>query len=165
MRFEDIFNDYYRDVFHFALALSRNRDTAEEIAHEAFTKALKRLNKYDGVEDYRAWLFTIARNVWFDMCRKGKNIQPMHDDMDVRDPSAGLSERLSDSETAFEIHRFLHHMPEPYKEVFNLRVFGELPYERIAAIFGKSAGWARVVFYRAKKQIQDHMEDYENGNK
>ena len=166
VRFEDIFNDYYRDVFHFALALSRNRDTAEEIAHEAFTKALKRLNKYDGVEDYRAWLFTIARNVWYDMCKKNRRTDSLGDmETETRDEQTGIPERLADSDTAFEIHRFLHHMPEPYKEVFNLRVFGELPYERIAAIFGKSAGWARVVFYRAKKQIQDHMEDYENGNK
>ena len=163
MRFEDIYNDYFRDVFHFALALSRAPVTAEEIAHEAFMRALKRLNKYDGVEDYRAWLFTIARNIWYDMCRKNKNVQPMPGKMNVRDQSAGLMEHLADEEAAFEIHRFLHNMPEPYKEVFNLRVFGELPYERIGMIFGKSAGWARVIFYRAKMKIREHMEDMENG--
>lgn len=52
-------------------------------------------------------------------------------------------------------------MEEPYKEVFTLRVFGEMPFERIGLLFGKSAGWARVTFYRAKKQIQEYMAEEE----
>ncbi len=61
-------------------------------------------------------------------------------------------------EGAFAIHEFLHTMAEPYKEVFSLRAFGELPFEKIGRLFGKSAGWARVTFYRARKQIIEHME-------
>ena len=69
-----------------------------------------------------------------------------------------FTERFADEESALRIHRFLHGMDEPYKEVFSLRVFGELPFEKIGAIFGKSSGWARVTFYRAKKQIIEYME-------
>lgn len=50
-------------------------------------------------------------------------------------------------------------MEEPYKEVFNLRVFGELSYEKIGTLFQKSSGWARVTFYRAKKKIEEYMEE------
>jgi len=164
--FEDIFNEYFRDVFHFVLALSRDGDVADEITQETFVRALRRLKKYDGVRDHRAWLFAIARNAYFDHCRRQKRSVPLSDEYDsLRDASAPLPERLADEEAAFEIHRFLHGMPEPYKEVFNLRVFGELPYDRIGAIFGKSSGWARVVFYRAKKLIMDHMEELESGKK
>lgn len=46
--------------------------------------------------------------------------------------------------------------------VFTLRVFGELPFEKIAALFNKSPGWARVVFYRAKVQIKEYMEALES---
>lgn len=56
------------------------------------------------------------------------------------------------AECALLIHRFLHAMDEPYKKVFSLRVFGELPFEKIGLLFGKSSGWARVTFHRAKKQ-------------
>ena len=52
--------------------------------------------------------------------------------------------------------------PVHVKEVFTLRVFGELPYEKIGRLFGKSAGWARVTFYRAKVQISEHMEAMEH---
>ncbi len=54
-------------------------------------------------------------------------------------------------EDAFAVHQFLHSMKEPYKEVFSLRTFGELSFDKIGRLFGKSAGWARVTFYRAKK--------------
>ena len=54
-------------------------------------------------------------------------------------------------------------MREPYKEVFTLRVFGELPFEKIAVLFGKTPNWARVTFYRAKKEIIEYMEGIENG--
>ena len=166
MEFEDIFNEYFRDVFHFALGITRDRAAAEDVTQETFVRAMKHIGKYDGLHDIRAWLFTIARNVWRDMCRKGRHTAEMPEDHErLRDTEAGIEERIADSETAFAIHRFLHGMPEPYKEVFNLRVFGELPYERIGMIFGKSPGWARVVFYRAKKMIWEKMEDMENGEK
>ncbi|GAF64697.1 putative RNA polymerase [Bacillus sp. TS-2] len=53
-------------------------------------------------------------------------------------------------------------MNEPYKEVFSLRTFGELPYENIGRLFGKSSSWARVTFYRAKKQVINYMEGIDN---
>jgi len=72
---------------------------------------------------------------------------------------------LMNEEDAFAVHQFLHSMNEPYKEVFSLRTFGELPFEKIGRLFGKSAGWARVTFYRARKQIIEYMEakNYERG--
>ncbi len=49
-------------------------------------------------------------------------------------------------------------MEEPYKEVFSLRVFGELPFEKIGKLFGKSAGWARVTYHRARMKVIEYME-------
>ena len=53
----------------------------------------------------------------------------------------------------------LHRLEEPYKEVFGLRVFGELSYSQIAEIFGKSESWARVTYHRAKLKIQERMNE------
>jgi len=61
---------------------------------------------------------------------------------------------LVDQDAAFTVHQCLHTLDEPYKEVFSLRVFGELPFERIGLIFGHNAAWARVTYYRAKTQLQ-----------
>lgn len=57
------------------------------------------------------------------------------------------------------IHRVLHGLPEPYKEVFSLRVFGQLPFEDIRSLFGGTANWACVTYHRAKSKIQREMED------
>ena len=54
----------------------------------------------------------------------------------------------------------IHEMDEPYKEVFSLRVFGELSYEDIGKLFSKSAGWARVTYYRAKTMILKELEEH-----
>ena len=45
---------------------------------------------------------------------------------------------VADSDMAFRIHLVLHRLEEPYKEVFQLRVFGELSFSQIAAIFWKN---------------------------
>lgn len=51
------------------------------------------------------------------------------------------------------MYKLLHNLPEPYKEVFSLRVLGELSYQDIAKLFGKTESWARVTFHRAKLKI------------
>lgn len=66
-----------------------------------------------------------------------------------------FTSKIVDEESALLVHQFLHQMREPYKEVFTLRVFGELPFEKIAALFGKTPNWARVTFYRAKKRLSN----------
>ena len=69
-----------------------------------------------------------------------------------------VEKAAADADMAFRIHVILHRLEEPYKEVFQLRVFGELSFAQIAAIFGKSENWARVTYHRAKLKIQERME-------
>ena len=69
-----------------------------------------------------------------------------------------LEERLLTKESAFEIHRILHRLEEPYKEVFSLRTFGELPFKQIGALFGKTESWARVTYHRARLKIKEELQ-------
>ena len=162
MPFEEIYQRYFRDIYRFAFSLTQDGELAEEVTQETFFKALKALDRFDGSKDIRAWLFTIARNAWYSYCRTHKRTLSQ-EDMPLELPdSVRVEERFEDEESAFAIHQFLHAMQEPYKEVFTLRVFGELPYGKIGRLFGKSANWARVTFYRAKLQITAHMEAIEH---
>lgn len=159
MDFEQIYQSYFKEVFLYLRSLSANTDIAEEITQETFTKALKSIDSFDGSKDIRAWLFTIAKNTYFTWCKRQNIFTDNELDVNTANESQiSVVEQLADEESAFLIHRFLHEMEEPYKEVFNLRVFGELPFEKIGCLFGKSSGWARVTFYRAKKQIIEYME-------
>lgn len=157
MDFEEIYRSCFRDVFLYLRGLAQDEDTAEQMAQETFLKAMRALDTFDGSKDIKAWLFTIARNTYYTYRRRQKIYADEEPDENTADPRADFTEKLADEESAFRVHQFLHAMEEPYKEVFTLRVFGEMPFERIGLLFGKSAGWARVTFYRAKKQIQEYM--------
>ena len=161
MPFEEIYQRYFRDVYRFARGLTQDETLAEELTQDTFFKALKFLDKFDGSKDIRAWLFTITRNAYHSYCRAHKRTISEEDLPQDLPDNVHTEERIEDEESAFAIHQFLHAMPEPYKEVFSLRVFGELPYEKIGRLFGKSSNWARVTFYRAKLQITAHMEAME----
>lgn len=171
MDIERVYEQYFKDVFLYVRSLSADAGTAEEIAQETFMKALKSIDSFDGSRDIRAWLFAIARNTYYTFCRrehlyveKGYSEEYASRAADERDTDActDVIEQLADEERSFLIHRFLHDMKEPYKEVFSLRVFGELPFEKIGQLFGKSSGWARVCYYRSKKMIQEYMEAMKN---
>lgn len=162
MDFDEIYYLYFRDVFLYIKSLSGNEAIAEEVSQEAFFKALRSIDSFDGSKDIRAWLFTIAKNTYFSHHRKSK-MHIGYDSLDeIPDTGVTLSEHLANEENAFIIHQFLHTMAEPYKEVFSLRVFGELPFEKIGKLFGKSSGWARVTYHRARKQVIKYMEGMNN---
>ena len=67
------------------------------------------------------------------------------------------AESVEDRDSSFRIHLALHELEEPYREVFELRVFGELSFRDIGTIFQKTENWARVTYHRAKIQLQERM--------
>ena len=134
--------------------LTHNEALAEELTQETFFKALDGLKDYDDRQDVRAWLFTVARNAYYSHCRRTKRTAPLEDAETAPADTPDIAQLLVDQDAAFTVHQCLHTLDEPYKEVFSLRVFGELPFERIGLIFGHNAAWARVTYYRAKTQLQ-----------
>jgi RNA polymerase sigma-70 factor (ECF subfamily) len=74
-----------------------------------------------------------------------------------------FEERLEDSADALDIHKILHTLDEPYKEVFSLRVFSELSFRQIAEVFGKTESWARVTYHRARLKIRERLESRQGG--
>ena len=52
----------------------------------------------------------------------------------------------------------LINMEEPYKEVFELRVFGELSFAEIATVFRKTESWARVTYHRARLKLKERLD-------
>ena len=139
MDIETIYRLYFRDVCLFLQGLTRSETLAEELTQETFFRAL------DGLKDY-------------DDCRRTKHAAPLEDAEAKAADSPDIAQLLVDKDAAFTAHQCLHALEEPYKEVFSLRVFGELPFDRIGAIFGHNAAWARVTYYRAKTRIQTMLE-------
>ena len=155
IEFDEIYKRYFSDVYKYALSLTHDEHAAEEITQETFFEALKAIDKFDGRCKLYVWLCQIAKNTYFtgrQRITKGNELveEPRHD--------AAPEERLLNKESYFEIHKILHTLGEPYKEVFSLRVFGELSFRQIGELFGKTESWARVTYHRAKMKVKEDLQ-------
>lgn len=102
------------------------------------------------------WLCQIAKNSYFSYLKKEQNnFERVEDIADVFD--SDFKQILVDDESVFEIHKVLHNLEEPYKEVFTLRFFGELSFLKIAELFGKTESWARVTYHRARIKLKERL--------
>ena len=154
--FDQVYQKYFRDVYKYLLVLCRNQWVAEEITQETFFKVLEKLDQLDGRSSLYSWLCQIAKHTYCDHCRREKH-KGREEDVDAAWPQDSLEERLLDQESLQEIYRGIHALEEPYKEVFLLRLFGELSFAQIAALFHKTESWARVTYYRAKGKIKEGL--------
>ncbi len=154
MDYEKLYTSYYMQIYSYVVSIAQNRELAEEITQKTFYKAISAKTKFKGRSNELTWLCSIAKNLYYDELRKNQHIADMSEISEL--PSDENIERtVSDSDMAFRIHLVLHRLDEPYKEVFQLRVFGELSFAQIATIFGKTETWARVTYHRAKLKIQE----------
>ncbi len=152
--FEAVYRQYFADVYRYALALSRDAHTAEEVTQETFFKALTAIDSFRGQCPLRVWLCRIARNQYLTLCRERAKYTE-----DTRERGdGGIEEDFARQETARQLHRLLHDLPEPYKEVFSLRTFGELPFSQIGELFGKTESWARVTYFRARGKLKEGLD-------
>ena len=156
MDYEKLYNAYYLQVYSYAVALSRNPMQAEEITQHTFVKAISSKAGYKGKSGELTWLCAIAKNLYYDEIRRKAKLTDM-DELGSAPDSLDLEQSVADSDMVFRIHLILHELEEPYKEVFQLRVFGELSFAQIALIFGKTESWARVTYHRARLKIQERM--------
>ena len=156
--FETIYRRYFTDVELYLRAITKDESLAEELTEQVFFQALKALPKFRGECDIRTWLCAMARNCYLSHLRKTK---PTEDILEIQipDPKKSIEERVEDKAQAMAIHKVLHALPEPYKEVFSLRVFGQLSFEDIGSLFGRTANWACVTYHRARQKIQTEMEE------
>ena len=133
---------------------------AEDITQETFFKAMKSIGAFKGECDIRVWLCQIAKNTYYTYCKKQKRFVPAEEvEEEIQERPVSIERRFEDKEQALNIHKVLHALEEPYKEVFQLRVFGELSFRDIEEIFGKTESWSRVTFYRAKNKLVKKMEE------
>lgn len=155
IEFEEVYRQYFDDVYKYMLSLTRDAHIAEEITQETFFKALKSIEKFDGRCKLFVWLCQIAKNTYFtSRQRTAKGNELLTEPCPVDSPE----EKLLNENTYLEIHRILHTMAEPYKEVFSLRTFGELSFRQIGELFGKTESWARVTYHRAKMKIKEDLQ-------
>ena len=164
MEFEQIYNTYFKSVYRYIRKLSCDEHIAEEITSETFLKAMKSIGDFRGECDMRVWICQIAKNTYYSYLKKSKRITSVDQTelQSIVDPNALIQEQIGIQDEAQQIRKILHTMPDPYKEVFMWRVFGELSFKEIGNLFNKTDNWACVTYHRARNMIQSRLEEISN---
>jgi RNA polymerase sigma-70 factor (ECF subfamily) len=141
----------------------RAPDVADDVASETWISAAQSLNRFDGDGDqFRAWLFTIARRRLIDQRRREKRrpVVTSGDDA-TRDlaatgpsPEEAVTAAISGDEAAQRIADLL--TPDQ-ADVILLRVVGGLSVDEVAKIMGKPAVTVRVLQSRGLKRLQKYL--------
>ncbi|KMZ55031.1 RNA polymerase sigma factor [Dorea sp. D27] len=154
--FEEIYARNLKSVYRFLLRLSGSPDIAEELTQETFFLAFEHLDRFRGTCKISVWLCQIAKHSYYAWCRKNKALEPEESLEEYRSRD-NVEAAVVAADERRRIHKILHGLAEPYKEVFTLRVMGELSYRDVGRLFKKSESWARVTYYRAKCMIQERL--------
>lgn len=153
---ELIYEEYSREIFLYLLSLCGNRATAEELMQETFVKA--QLSLSDSHSNARAWLYTVARNLFLDMARRSRFEAPGHE-AEGRDTSAAPDEVMLKKQENERLYRAISRLDPRKREVIMLRYFSELTFGEIASVMELTLENVRVLAHRAKKELKKYLED------
>ena len=154
--FEKQYEACYMKVFSYVMTLAGDRSLAEELTQEAFFRACAKQDSFRGCSDELTWVCAIARNLFLDERRRQARHTAVPEDLP--DAAGSIEKLIADKDSSFRIHLALHALEEPFREVFELRIFGELSFREVGQIFGKTENWARVTYHRARLKLQERME-------
>lgn len=161
MDFEGIYQSYCKDVFRYLRSLGRpGRTWPRRSPRRPLLRPSRPLTSSKGTR-HRAWLFTIANTRTIPLqageADHGGGISPVHPR--TGETSGGTDHRPGASLSGPPVSA--RDAGAVQGGVYPAGVW-ELPFEKIGLLFGKTPSWARVTFYRAKKQIIEYMEGIEN---
>lgn len=153
---DEVLSAEYDAVYHYCLTFCKSENEARDITQEAFLKAFGAKDNFHGNSSLYTWLCRIAKNLYLNRLKRlGREIPT--EQLPENGDKISLENYIDGKEGLFYIHKILHKLDEPYKEVFSLRVFGELPFADIAGLFSKTESWARVTYHRARKSIIEQI--------
>lgn len=152
--FSEVCQVYYDRVYRFLLALSGDPHQAEDLTQEVFYRALLHIGRYREQGQMLTWLCAIGKNLWLSQCRRERRGKPTLTDI----PQPGPEDTLSAREVQNALRRAVAALPEDFRDVVILHIYGEISLKDISAMKGKSESWAKVTYYRAKQMLRKELE-------
>ena len=150
MTFEQLYSDYFQDVYRFSVWLTHDATQAEDLASETFVRAWGRHDRLR-TETLKGYLFAIARNLFIKQQRAANKNQALPDEM--LDAAPGPHRTASARMDLDRVTRALSRMPSADRLALVMRSEYSLPYEEIARVLEISMGAARVKVHRARRRL------------
>lgn len=150
---EQIYEEYFEVVNKYLFCLTHNNDISEELTQETFCRAVKYINSFKGDCKISTWLCQIAKNLWYNECKKNKKI--INTDKNEIIAPNNIENEVIKNEEKILLYKKIQKLDKQTKEVLYLRFTGELSFKEIGIILNKTENWARVTFYRGKQKLKE----------
>ena len=159
--FEQLFEQYYKDVYRFLLRLCGFQESlAEEYTQETFFCAYLSFPDFRGGCQLKTWLIQIAKNRFYLGLRKKKGRTVSINDL-FPEPHATeeMEDRLDERLLLEHSRGIIDSLPVPMRDVMLYRIFSDLSYRQIACLLGISENSAKVLFFRGKKILRAKLKE------
>jgi RNA polymerase sigma-70 factor (ECF subfamily) len=169
--FRTLFERYHRRAYALAFGVLRHQDDALDVVQDAFIKAHKHLDKFEGNSSFYTWLYRIVMNLAIDHLRKHRRVSPVEFDeqqqLGVASDDALLPKLLGgnpgrallDKEIRARIDTALSELSDNHRAVLVMRELEGLSYEEMAAAMGCSKGTIMSRLFHARKNMQKRLAD------
>lgn len=151
-----LYRRYSQRIYTYCRKIIGDSTTAEDLLQETFVKVLETGRQQRAIENFPAYLMTIARNLCLSHRARSKRqfveVEDFH--LSYRDVPYEQRELLQLIQASLEL------LPEDYREAFVLREYNGLSYNEIAEIIGESLDVVKVRIFRAKKKLRDILAPY-----
>jgi RNA polymerase sigma-70 factor (ECF subfamily) len=166
--FRTLFERYNRRAYALALGMLRQPDDALDVVQDAFIKAHKHLDRFEGTSSFYTWLYRIVMNLAIDQLRKRKRVIELDEESDdglLPQLLGGNPGRaLMDKEIRARIDAALAALSDNHRAVLVMRELEGLSYEEMAKVMGCSKGTIMSRLFHARKNMQKQLADlYELG--
>ena len=149
----------YAPVVHGVLLARVRRADADDLTHDVFLQAMRRLGDVRDGAMVGGWLIAIARNAAASLGRRRSAATlAEHDQAAPVEPGTG-----EDSEEAGRILAIIRSLPEAYRETLVLRLVEGLTGPALAARMGMTHGSVRVNLHRGMQLLKDRLGIVESG--
>ncbi len=154
---QQLYETYHKELYLYLCSLCHDAGLAEDLVQETFMKALLSLS--DEHTNMRAWLYMVARNLYFNYVKRERrkiSLETLEQEADTKNRTQ--LEVMIEDEKKQLLYEAMNHLSREKREVLLLQYFGGLSQKEIAAILRLTPENVRVLGYRGKKELRAYME-------
>jgi RNA polymerase sigma-70 factor (ECF subfamily) len=155
--FEQTVMPHLNAAYNLARWLTRNGDDAEDLVQDAYLRAFRSFDTFQG-QDGRAWLLAVVRNTCFTWLRKkGERPTAEFDEQlhSAADQSPNAESVLINQAALGTLQDCLEALPLEFREAIVLRELEELSYKEISGIARVPVGTVMSRLARGRKRLQE----------
>ena len=155
--FSVIYDLFVDRIYKYFLSRVHDTATAEDLTSTLFFSVLSNLPKYRHMGRFQAWIFTIARNIFYKHLREVKQIDFEEIESQYSD-STNLENYVSDRELLHLLSAHIKTLKDDEQELLRLRFIANLKFSDIGQVIGKSESATKKAFYRLIERIKSYLE-------